>query len=93
MILRFGNEEQINKWKWNYGRCNGRKKKREMRESLWNGRWIAPLGRMGASKMSGEGLSLEVHYSKDKTENSRVHRLIKHSCRFSLLFKIQCKNT
>jgi len=25
------------KWKWNYGRCNGRKKKRRMRESLWNG--------------------------------------------------------
>jgi len=33
-----------------------------MRESLWNGRWIMPLGRMGASKRSGEEPSLEVHY-------------------------------
>jgi len=32
-----------------------------MRENLWNGRWIMPLGRMGASKMSGEESSLEVH--------------------------------
>jgi len=34
-----------------------------MRE--WNGRWIIPLGRMGAFKMSGEE-SLEVHYTHKK---------------------------
>jgi len=29
MIIKY--EEQISKWKWNYGRHNGRKKKRKMR--------------------------------------------------------------
>jgi len=38
-------------------------KKRNMRESLWNGRWITSLGRMGASKMSDEESPLEVHYT------------------------------
>jgi len=36
---------------------------REMRGSLWSGRWITPLGRMGASKMSGEKPPLELHYT------------------------------
>jgi len=31
-----------------------------MKESLWNGRWITPLGKMGASKMSGVEPPLEV---------------------------------
>jgi len=34
-----------------------------VRENLWNGKWITPLERMGASKMSGEELPLEVHYT------------------------------
>jgi len=48
------------------------KRKRKMRESLWSGRWFTPLGRMGASKMSGEEPPLEVHYSQDKTQNMRA---------------------
>jgi len=59
-----------------------------MRESLWNGRWITPLGRMGAFKMSGEELPLEVHYThKIRPKNLYETQLTKHSDKVSLLSK------
>jgi len=40
-----------------------------MRESLWSGRWVTPLGRMRASKMSGEELPLGVCSHKIRPKN------------------------